>query len=371
MPLPDIPTTEEIYNRIINDIETKLNQTTPLLPKAFNVVLALSVAGAFTILYKIFQWGVKQIFTITQDEDSLSLKGEQYGIAKKTAQAAVLTATFTGVNGTLIDQGKQFRGNSNGLLYSLDAATQIITGGSITATVNCLTLGDTGNLVNDSIITILEPIADLDNQATISATVTEGEEAETIDAYRPRIQEREQRPPQGGSLSDYILWGNEVEGITRTFAWGHREILDLTPGYVWVFPLQDDDSVTRIPSQAKLDEVLAYINDPSRAPLQVVRIYVLAMTEVTFNVTVTNLEPDTTEIRERFAENIATYLLEREPEQFIDTLDPKNVISRAGVEAIYIDSGAQSVTLTIDAGAGTIEDYTLEYNELAKLGTIT
>ena len=78
MPLPNIPTTEEIYDRIIADIESKISQTTPLFPKAFNIVLAKALAGVFTILYKFGQWGIKQIFTITQDIESLQLKGDQY-----------------------------------------------------------------------------------------------------------------------------------------------------------------------------------------------------------------------------------------------------------------------------------------------------
>ena len=173
-------------------------------------------------------------------------------------------------------------------------------------------------------------------------------------------------------MIDYIIWAKEVAGITRAFAWGFREESVIPPGYIAVYPISDEDLVSRIPSSAKLTEVQEYIDDSTRAPMQVAVISVRAMTEQEFDIDVTALEPNTAEIRNKFAENVEAYLLEREPQQFIDQLDVKNVISRSGIEAVYINSGAQSVTLTIDlVGTGTVEDYTLLYHELAKLGTIT
>ena len=368
MPAPEIPTTEEINNRIISDIESSIGQSTPLMAKALNRVLAFALSGVFTILYKFGQWAIKQIFTITQDDDSLELKGDQYDIARKIAVAAELTAGFTGDNDTIIPVGQQFRGNSNGLLYSAQS-TEIIAGGVAVANVLCLTSGEDSNLVNGSIITILQPIAGLDNQATISATVTEGEDQEAIEDYRARISEREKTPPQGGALIDYVIWAKEVAGITRAFAWGHREEASIPEGRVYVYPLNDGEA-SRIPSAPKLTEVQEYIDDPTRAPMQVVIINVPAMTEVVFDIDVSALDPDTAEIQAAFAENVEAYLLEREPQQFTDQLDVKNVISRSGIEAIYINSGAQSVTLTLSDG-GIVEDSTLLFNELAILGTIT
>lgn len=368
MPAPEIPTTEEIENRIISDIESSIGQATPLLPKSFNRIVAIALAGVFTILYKFGQWVLKQVFTITQDDDSLEQKGDQYDIPRTVATSAILTAGLTGNNGTIILTGKQFRGDSNGLLYSLQSTLEIA-GGVASGDFLCLTSGETGNLLNGSTLTILQPIIGLGNQATVTATVTEAEDQESMEDYRARISEREKTPPQGGSLVDYILWAKEVPGITRAFAWGHREVAAITEGYVSVYPLNDGES-SRIPSGAKLTEVQEYIDDPTRAPMQVTVINVPAMTEKVIDIDVTALDPNTAAIRNAFAENIEEYLLEREPQQFTDQLDIKNVISRAGIEAVYIASGAQSVTLTMSDG-GIVEDSTLLYNELAILGAIT
>lgn len=368
MAAPEIPTTKEINDRIISDIESKIGQSTPLLAKAFNRITAFALSGVFTILYKYGQWVLKQVFTITQDADSLELKGDQYEIPPKDAEAAILTTGFVGDNGTIIPGVTQFRGNANGLLYSLQTTLEIA-GGVASGDVLCLTSGETGNLVNGSVITILQPIPGLDNQGTISATVIEGEDPESIEDYRARISEREKTPPQGGSLVDYILWAKEVPGITRAFAWGHREVVGIPAGYISVYPLNDGEA-SRIPAGGKLTEVQEYIDDPTRAPTQVAVINVPAMTEKVIDIDVSALDPNTAAIRNAFAENVEAYLLEREPQQFIDQLDVKDVISRAGLEAVYIASGAQSVTLTMSDG-GIVEDSTLLYNELSILGTIT
>ena len=369
MPLPTLPTSEEIRDRIITDIESKINQETPSLFKAFNRVIAGALSLVFTLLYKLGQWAYKQIFTATQDDDSLQLKGEQYDVPRKASQAAVLTADFTGINGTIIQIGEQFRGDINGLLYKTLSTFEIAVGVA-SANAECLTPGAAGNLLNGDTITILEPDGGLDNQATISATVTEGEEQESLESYRARISEREKRPPQGGALVDYIFWGNEVEGIDRTFAWGKREVPAINAGYVRVYPLApDDDPGGRIPSAPKLQEVHDHIDDPTRAPTQVVEIVVDAMTERQFSVAVSDLSPNTAEVRDAFATNLAAFLLGREPKQFLDQVDVKNSISRSYVESIAIQSGANSITLElfIDGTVPAIESYTLLFNELAEL----
>jgi len=369
MAAPDIPTTEEIRDRIISDIETNIGQATPLFAKAFNRVLATALSGVFTIIYKYGRWAIDQIFTVTQDEDSLQLKGEQYDIARKTATQAELTVSFTGDNGAAIPAGTQFRGNTNGLVYQTQALLSI-SGGVASGNVLCLTSGIAGNLTNGSVLTIISPLPGIDNQATVTTTVTEGENQESIEDYRARIQQREKLPPQGGSKADYIAWALEVSDITRAFSWGKRDVSTILAGYIEVYPITDNDT-SRIPSAAKLTEVKNYIDDPTRAPLQAVEIGVFAMTEVTIDVDVTALSPDTAAVRTAFEENLETYLLEREPKQFENQIDVKNVVSRSGVEAIAINSGADSITLTIDAGSGVVESYTLEYDELALKGSVT
>jgi uncharacterized phage protein gp47/JayE len=367
MPLQTLPTTEEIRNRIITDIESKINQSTPSFFKSFNRVLAAALAFVFTLLYKYGQWTYKQIFTITQSDESLELKGEQYDIPRKDSVATQITADATGTIGTTIEAGKIFRASKNGLNYSVVTTVQNLSG-TVELTLNCLTAGIAGNLLVSDSLTVQQPQAGLDNIITVTATVIEGEDREPIEEFRARIQEIEKRPPQGGALVDYIIWAKEVAGVTRAFAFGKREESSITAGVVEVYPLTDDDVAGRIPSSEKLTEIENYIDSPTRAPTQAVAINVIAFTERTFDIDITALDPDNATIRNSISENIPAFLLSREPQQFTDQIDIKNVISRSYLESICIQSGATSVTLTstIDGG-GVEESYELDYDEISAL----
>jgi uncharacterized phage protein gp47/JayE len=367
MPLPTLPTTEEIRNRIIIDIETQIGQNTPLFYKAFNRVLAASLAMVWTLLYKYGHWAYKQNFTVTQDDESLELKGEQYNIKRVAASSAVLTATVTGEIGVVVPKDRTFRSAINGLVYACAEDVELITS-SATLTLQCLTPGAAGTLLVSNTLTILQPITGLNNTATVASVVTAGVDREGIETYRARIAEREKRPPQGGALNDYILWAKEVPGVTRAFAWGKREIDTITAGHVDVYPLTDD-AVDRIPEQGKLDEVLAYIDAPNRAPTQCVAINVQAMTETEWAVEISDLEPNTSAVREAIEDNLEEWFWTREPKQFVDQIENKSVISRSMAEAICVQSGAESCTLLMykDESETATESYTLEHNELAKM----
>ena len=56
------PTTQEVGDNIIAQLEASLNQSIPLLPKAFVRVLAKALAGVFILLYK-FSYLINTIFT--------------------------------------------------------------------------------------------------------------------------------------------------------------------------------------------------------------------------------------------------------------------------------------------------------------------
>jgi len=56
------PTTKELSDNIIAQLEATLNQTIPLLPRAFNRVLAKALAAVFILLYKYGGFIFLQIF---------------------------------------------------------------------------------------------------------------------------------------------------------------------------------------------------------------------------------------------------------------------------------------------------------------------
>lgn len=96
-------------------------------------------------------------------------------------------------------------------------------------------------------------------------------------------------------------------------------------------------------------------------------------TEVTFDVTISNLAPDTTTLRTAIEDAIDAYLLERFPRQYPSMNDPKDRITAMDIFAICRDSGAKAATVVLDISGGSsdIESYQLDQDELAITGTVT
>lgn len=356
-----IPTIAQIRDQIISDIEAKIGQTIPVLPKAFFRVLAMAIAGVLALLYRFGAWVYDQIFVATADREALIRRGSEFGILPNPAVAAKLTATATGANDTITQAGWLWQ--SVGVVYEQQEDVAIAAG-SATIEVLCLTAGADGNLANGSTITLVTPQAGVDNDATIASTVTTGEDEEDIEVYRTRVETRLQQRPQGGATPDYITWALEVAGIVKAFAF------NTAPGVVTVYPLIALTG-TRIPAAPKLAEVEAYISDTSRKPL-CASVEAVAMTERTITPTVTALTPDNATLRQAIEDAWTAYMYRAFPKQYPDEIAPTDIVSLSGMYQEAMAAGAQSIlaTLTI-SGGGAITSHQLADSELAKLGTIT
>lgn len=357
-----IPTTADIKAQIIADIESAIGQTTPILPKAAWRVLAGALAGALSLCYRFALWAYRQIFAATADEEALLARGAQYGLAPSAAVAAKLTADATGTTGTTIPAATLWY--SGTMVYS-QTADVVIAAGVATVEVECLTAGDAGNLSNGETISLASPIAGVDADATIASTVTTGEDEESLESFRAQVQEREARRPQGGAAADYVQWALEVPGIVKAFA--HR----ITPGYATVFPLivLTGSAGDRLPDASKQAEVLAYLSDAHRKPLQSTPI-VGVMDEIVFDVTVTTVSPATAAVKAAIEDAIEAYLLTRYPRQYPDETAPVDVVSAAGLSGVAVDAGMESGTLTMEADGVPAATYTLAAGELAIFGSI-
>jgi len=360
-----IPTTNELRDQIISDIEGKLGVTTPWLPKAFIRVLATALSGVLTLVYRFGLWCYRQIFPQTADDEGLLNIGGQYGLTRTAAVAAILTATATGTDDTTIPAGTLWTGDDNGLVYQ-QAEAVVIAAGSAVITVECLDAGDAGNMANGESLSIGSPIAGVDGTATVASTTTTGEDEEDIEDYRTRVLNRTQNQPQGGAAPDYVAWALEVAGIAEAYAFRP------TPGFVNVYPLTDDaDPANRIPNAGKLTEVENYLSDTKRRPLNAI-VSALAFTELDFDVDIADLSPNDATTKANIEAAITAYLYARRPNQYADEVNPKNIISAGEITSITIGAGAQIATVTLKNAGGTpITSYTLQDSELAKLRTLT
>lgn len=355
------PTPAQIYAQKIADFEAALAQTMPSVAKSFFRTWAKSDSISETALYEYAKWLYKQIFPQTQDEDALVYLGGRFGIVRNAAVAAILLATATGENDTVIAAGTLWQ--FNGTVYSQSVDVVIATG-TATIEIESLALGAVGNIDNGGIVTLVSPLAGVDDDATIASTTTEGEDAEDIETFRSRVINRMSQQPQGGATPDYIQWGLEVAGIVKVFAFNDG------PNDVIVYPLQSL-TTDRIPAAPKLTEVQNYLNVTSRKPL-CANVTAEAMTEREITLTVSSINPDNVATKAAIELAINNYLLTCFPAQYPDEANPTNIISLSTLYAEARGAGANSISMTmeIDGVPGNIESYTLLDSEIVVLADI-
>ena len=356
------PTPSELRDQILTDIESGLGQSVPLLSKSVFRIIATAVGGVLSLLYRYGAWVREQIFTQTMNSDSLILRAAEYGMRRTPATKWTGTIEITGTDDTVVALGTLFQ--YDGIVYRTTAAVTI--SGTTTASAESLETGDEVDRIEGDIMEIVTPQTGVDKEATVTAVSQSGEDAEGDTSFRSRIMARQSRAPQGGAAADFVAWAREVSGVVKAFAFNTGS------GEVTVYPLVGYDADDRLPDSSKLTEVQTYVGSTERCPLTA-SVVAAALSEVTFNITVTTLNPDTTALRTSIESALGAYFLGRYPKQYTDEVNPTNVISVAELHKVAFDAGTSFVSMTvdIDGGYSGITGYTLQYDELALLGTIT
>ncbi len=348
MPFPRPPITE-IVTRITGDVESSLQQTTPVLRWNVFRVMSSAVAGAVHGLYGYLSWFGQQVFPDTAEKEFLDRWASIWNISRKPATFATGPFIATGENGSDIEAGSILTGN-NGLEYETEAVATI-SSGTATITVTCLTSGEAGNLAEGDTLTFSAPIAGVSAAGLVGEDgVKDGNDTETDDALRARVLDRIKNPPHGGSKSDYETWAKEVSGVTR--AWCLPAIQGL--GTVGVMIVNDDaDPIT--PDEDKIEEVFDYIEE--RRPVTA-ELFVIAanLKVIDFEIEVT---PDNSDVRDAIEAELVDFIKTNgNPGSLMYISQMNEVISGAAGETDHVMTEPS-------------ENIAVEEDEVAVLGTIT
>jgi uncharacterized phage protein gp47/JayE len=362
--LPQIPTIKEIKDRIVSDLETYLNQTTPLLPKAFNRVLA----GAIVL------WTYKQIFPDSADITSLKLLGALVGVEQLPATFTVLTANVPGTESYTVTVGTLFRG-ANNMVYKVTTAG-VVTGGVAGVSLTAQKSGEIGNLADGSILDIVKTDSQLIGTATVTATTTDGDNAESDDSLRIRVSAAYKKRKTGGSPVDYEAWGLE----TPNFDWISPVDSNTLPGDVVVYG-KVDNQPDGIPTPSQLNQLLEYlkVNPVSglrdRHPIGPDPIPT-AITRQEFDIEIF-IQDGTPAIESDIEAAVIDYVENRQPFNIATTLIRIDTISRGGISDVANDianpQGATVISsnLTQVTGSVEIQSYQLFGGEFGKVRNIT
>lgn len=392
------PTTQQIAENIVGQLETSLSQTIPLLPKAFSRVLAKLLAAVYVVLYKYAGFSLLQQFITTASFAETEVNGKlirplvEWGRLVGVGDPLAATQAELELEVTVLNQTGSLPGGSQllyaptGVVYQTTAAVSLI---AATVTVVARASSDQdqgdgsgtiGNLEDGQVLQFASPLPNIATNATVTGTEVVGAEGEDEDTYRARVLRRSQRRPQGGAYADYQIWGTEVPGIRNVFPYTGD------PGEVDVY-VEATAGPDGIPDASQLQQVLDYIEfDPNEAPSPTGlanrrpangAVNVLAITRTAFDVEISGfIADDPSTVQAALEQGVDEFLRAREP--FIVGLSALPRLDRitqgavAGViNEIAEANGASVGSVVLRRAAVVISQYTLDRGELAKLGTLT
>ena len=389
------PTTKEISENIIAQLEASLNQSIPLLPKSFLRVLAKALAAVFVLLYKYGGFIFLQMFVQSASNADTEINGEQVNPLKfwgrligvgdpapATNAELLIDITVTNQTGTL-PSGAQLVNADNGITYItigeilLNAPTVQTTIRAVSDQSGGVGAGSVGNLDPGAVVSFANPLANIDRNAIVVSQTVTGADGESSTAYRQRVIDRFQKRPQGGALADYEIWGEEPAGIINIYPYTSN-----CPGQVDVYveaTPESSGSPDGIPTPAQLLEVLDSINLDqnglaSRRPANALA-NTFPIRRTGFDVRVTGLQVDNpTQVQEDITIALTEYFLDREP--FIEglsVLPRRDRITRSaiggGVEDIVSAAGGIFSTAIVSQNSTNVELYGVGIGEKAKVLT--
>jgi uncharacterized phage protein gp47/JayE len=367
------PTIQEIADNIIGDIEAKLGQSIPLLAKAVFRVMAIAFAAVWLLLYKQGVWLYNQIFPQLADEEYLELLGINKGVIRTPAVAWEGTADVTILASGDLSAGTQLINSTTGVIYII-TTSKSVSPGSESIDLKATTAGEIGALVVSQEIDFVSPIGIAEDTVVITATTVSAADQEGLEDYRARVLDAYQKEPQGGALADYEQWAEETPNVINAYPYSGS-----LPSEVDVY-IEVDNQTDGIPNSTQLDEALDYITyDPitgkqTRKPVTA-DVTTLAITRTAFDVEITGLSPDTSEIRSSIQSALENYFLGREPYILGLSIERTDKITISAVTATADNAasvkGATFTTLDLEVAAVPVTTYTLGEGEKAKLGALT
>lgn len=226
------------------------------LRRSFTNIIARVMAGLAHGLYGFLSFIFRQLFPDTAESEYLERWSNFWGVPRKAATKATGVLDCTGTDGATVSVGDKLS-RADGVQFEVTVGGTI-SGGVLSITVEALDAGLDGNTDATTELTFVSTPSGVDSITTVDANaLTGGTDLEDDESLLPRLLDRIQTPPQGGSENDYITWALEVPGVTR--AWVYPQ--ELGAGTVTVRFMMDDTYPDGIPLAADVATVQAYIDD--------------------------------------------------------------------------------------------------------------
>lgn len=393
----DTPTTQEVNDNILAQLEAAFGQTIPTLARAFFRVLSKTLAGVFILLYKYGGFTFLQMFVQTASAkdttvlgvtvNPLVFWGRLIGIGDPVAATnAELTVDVTVENQVgFLPSGTPLISAANGVTYLtigvivLDAAVKSATIRASADQTDGGGAGVIGNLDPGDTVSFANPLSNVARDTVVTAQTVTGADEESTEVYRQRIIDRFQQRPQGGAYADYKQWGEEVAGILNVYTYTSD-----CPGQVDLYceaTVASSGSPDGIPTGAQLQAVLdsVELDDSGLATRRPVGALAnsFAITRTGFDVIISGLTVDNqAQVETDIETAIDDYFATREPYIFgLAVLPRKDQVAESAVGGVIQDvveaAGGVFNGVVIELATVPTPLYTLGIGEKAKAASVT
>lgn len=330
-----IPTFEQLNSAILADLQAQYGVSISSVGKVFLRVLAAVQAGRLKLLYLVLANVQKNIAPDTADSIAVGGTLERFGMIKLgrnpfPAQAAQYSIEVKGDIGAVINSQVTWKSDdtalSPGILYILDNPFTL-TSTTDYVTVRALTAGIVGKQNFGDTLTVTSPIALVDSSASIVSTVVQPLSAESIEEYRLEVLAAYRKEPQGGAVTDYILWSQDAQGVSKIYPYAKSGFSNQIDLYIEANAVDSVDG-KGTPSALMIAEVESVVNtDPDttlpvlergRKPLTVIVNY-LPITIRTVDIEIPSFVGLTSEIEASILNALKSSISQVRP--FIDGYD--------------------------------------------------
>lgn len=302
------------------------------------------------------------------DIESLLLHGEDYGIPLRPAAPATGSITLTSTGPLSVENGAIFA-RIDGIRYVSTATAELTTDGIVTIPAVAVADGKSANAEAGTPLQIISGVATSSNvTAAIGAEgMVLGVDVEDIESYRARILFRKRNAPHGGAPADYVMWGEQVSGVSRVFV----EPRWAGPGTVRVFFMMDDVYADGLPTNGDVQRVKDHIDmwAPAGADLEVA-----GPVSHAIDITITGLTPYTTSVQEAVLAELKDMFLRRgrvagiaEPHSAMPFLASPFVLSKSWISQAVANAVGEDRHVLV----APVSDVALGPGEYPTIGTIT
>ena len=345
------PTLSDLRSRILGDMRAGLGLQT-IAAQSVLRALANAEAGAASALHAHLAWVSRQIHPGYCDEDYLLRWASLYGVERLDATAAGGSVQVNGSVGAELLANTLLQGAANGVRYASSAAVTIGADGTATVAVVAQREGVDGNLALGQELLLVSPVSGISSQALAASAMEGGADQESVEAWRARLVLKWTEKKRYGDATDYEYWALSAHPDV-THAWVIDNALGL--GTVMVRPFCNG-LTDRIPTQAVLDDVAAYIQDYKP---QGVKVYVEPPIAhpIDIDIDITTAGDDTAANRSAIESGLRTAIKTYTAE---DATVQRSAF-RAAIDAVTRDNVLYSPSDNLYMGAG----------ELATFGSIT